>query len=201
MNRPAALPCPAPVAATLLSRLFPRRAAGGRTGRRLPRPRRYSGDCASSREDRAPARPPRSSIWPSCSASTQGYASRSRLRPARRPRACRDPLRDQLAGLPVAAEVKARLPAEAYTVHRLLGYRPGASRSAIIGASTLCPYDLVVVDEASMLDLALATKLVEALPDDGRLIPARRQGPVERRRSGDGVRESLRDARHERRDA
>ena len=34
-------------------------------------------------------------------------------------------LRDQLAGLPVAAEVKERLPVETYTVHRLLGHRPG----------------------------------------------------------------------------
>ena len=78
-------------------------------------------------------------------------------------------LRDQLAGLPVAAEVKARLPAEAYTVHRLLGHRPGRVSFRYDREHPL-PYDLVVVDEASMLDLALATKLVEALPDDGRLI-------------------------------
>ncbi len=78
-------------------------------------------------------------------------------------------LRDQLAGLPVAAEVKARLPAEAYTVHRLLGHRPGRVSFRHDREHPL-PYDLVVVDEASMLDLALATKLVEALPDDGRLI-------------------------------
>ena len=78
-------------------------------------------------------------------------------------------LRDQLAGLPVAAEVKARLPAEAYTVHRLLGHRPGRVSFRHDREHAL-PYGLVVVDEASMLDLALATKLVEALPDDGRLI-------------------------------
>ena len=78
-------------------------------------------------------------------------------------------LRDQLAGLPVAAEVKARLPVEAYTVHRLLGHRPGRVSFRHDRDHPL-PYDLVVVDEASMLDLALATKLVEALPDDGRLI-------------------------------
>jgi AAA domain len=78
-------------------------------------------------------------------------------------------LRDQLAGLPVAAEAKARLPAEAYTVHRLLGHRPGRVSFRHDREHPL-PYDLVVVDEASMLDLALATKLVEALPDDGRLI-------------------------------
>ncbi|MDQ3774096.1 MAG: exodeoxyribonuclease V subunit alpha, partial [Pseudomonadota bacterium] len=78
-------------------------------------------------------------------------------------------LRDQLAGLPVAAEVKARLPAEAYTVHRLLGHRPGRVTFRHDRDHPL-PYDLVVVDEASMLDLALATKLVEALPEEGRLI-------------------------------
>jgi exodeoxyribonuclease V alpha subunit len=71
--------------------------------------------------------------------------------------------------LPVAAEVKARLPAEAYTVHRVLGHRPGRLSFRHEHEHPL-PYDLVVVDEASMLDLALATKLVEALPDDGRLI-------------------------------
>ena len=77
--------------------------------------------------------------------------------------------RDQLAGLPVAAEVKAWLPAEACTVHRLLGHRPGRVSFPHEHEHPL-PYNLVVVDEASMLDLALATKLVQALSEDGRLI-------------------------------
>ena len=37
-------------------------------------------------------------------------------------------------------------------------------------ASHPLPFDVVVVDEASMLDLALATRLVEAVPQDARLL-------------------------------
>lgn len=78
-------------------------------------------------------------------------------------------LRDQWPGLPVSPEVRSRLPAEAFTLHRLLGYRPGRV-SFHHHCENPLPYGLVVVDEASMLDVALATKLVEALPVQGRLI-------------------------------
>ena len=58
---------------------------------------------------------------------------------------------------------------EAVTLHRLLGWRSGG-RPPTYGANRAIPYDVVVVDEASMVDLALMTRLLEALPAKARLI-------------------------------
>jgi exodeoxyribonuclease V alpha subunit len=74
-------------------------------------------------------------------------------------------LRDRAQHLPAA--LRAQLPTEAFTVHRLLGAAPGVSTPT---AASLLPIDVLVVDEASMLDLALATRLVEALPAEARLV-------------------------------
>ena len=52
-------------------------------------------------------------------------------------------------------------------MHRLLGGTPGHFQHH---AGRRLPLDLLVVDEASMLDLALATRLFEALPDTARLL-------------------------------
>ncbi len=62
-----------------------------------------------------------------------------------------------------------RLPAESFTVHRLLGVLPNSSGFRH-NAGNLLRIDLLVVDEASMLDLALATKLVEAVPSAAHII-------------------------------
>lgn len=61
------------------------------------------------------------------------------------------------------------LPTEARTLHRLLGTIPGSPRFRH-GLGTPLPYDVIVVDEASMVDLPLMCKLVEAVPDGARLI-------------------------------
>lgn len=61
-----------------------------------------------------------------------------------------------------------RLP-RAETVHRLLGYRPSDGAFRFHAANPL-PHRLVVIDEASMLDLALAERLVAALASDARLV-------------------------------
>ncbi|WP_300456020.1 exodeoxyribonuclease V subunit alpha [Accumulibacter sp.] len=66
-------------------------------------------------------------------------------------------------------ELQARLPRESYTLHRLLGVTPEAGRFRHHAGNPL-PLDVLVVDEASMLDLALACRLCEAVPDDARLI-------------------------------
>ena len=58
--------------------------------------------------------------------------------------------------------------AEAVTVHRLLGARPGGSVRH--DRRTPLPHDLVVVDETSMVDLPLMAKLVDALSDRARLV-------------------------------
>ncbi len=55
------------------------------------------------------------------------------------------------------------------TLHRLLGYRPDLDRYRHHAQSRL-PQRLVVLDEASMLDTMLLSRLVEALGDDALLV-------------------------------
>ncbi|WP_063532666.1 AAA family ATPase [Burkholderia sp. MSMB1589WGS] len=66
------------------------------------------------------------------------------------------------------AELATRLPRTSYTLHRLLGGGPGG-RFAHHRDNPL-PYDLVVVDEASMIDVALAAHLLDALAPNARLV-------------------------------
>jgi exodeoxyribonuclease V alpha subunit len=73
----------------------------------------------------------------------------------------------QGADMPELAGVA--LPQGAATVHRLLGLR-GGGRPPNYGPDNLLPCDVLVVDEASMLDLALMVQLIEALPPRARLI-------------------------------
>jgi exodeoxyribonuclease V alpha subunit len=63
----------------------------------------------------------------------------------------------------------ARLPARASTLHRLLGIGRDGGCARYHAAHPL-PVDLLVVDEASMLDLELAGRLVAALPPAARLV-------------------------------
>jgi exodeoxyribonuclease V alpha subunit len=55
------------------------------------------------------------------------------------------------------------------TLHRLLGWSPGKGRFARHENDPL-PHAVVVVDEASMIDLVLMDRLVRALRDDARLV-------------------------------
>ncbi|HET9823067.1 MAG TPA: exodeoxyribonuclease V subunit alpha [Burkholderiaceae bacterium] len=75
-------------------------------------------------------------------------------------------IRARAAHLPEA--LRARLPAEASTVHRLLGVRPDGG--FVHHAGHPLAIDALVVDEASMLDLALATRLLEAVPPGARIV-------------------------------
>ena len=52
---------------------------------------------------------------------------------------------------------------DAFTLHRLLNIHPTTGRAHHHAKNPL-PFDLVVVDEASMLDLSLALQLIDALP-------------------------------------
>ena len=58
---------------------------------------------------------------------------------------------------------------EGQTVHRLLKLNPVAGRSKFNREQPL-PFDIVVADEASMLDLPLLHQLLCAIPEHGRLI-------------------------------
>lgn len=62
-----------------------------------------------------------------------------------------------------------RIPEEATTIHRLLGIRPGKIEPRYHVANPL-HIDLLVVDEASMIDLPLMARLLAALPAHARLI-------------------------------
>jgi exodeoxyribonuclease V alpha subunit len=64
--------------------------------------------------------------------------------------------------------LRARLPTESSTIHRLLG-STGTGEFRHHAGNPL-PIDALVVDEASMLDLALAVHLIEAVPTDARII-------------------------------
>ena len=58
---------------------------------------------------------------------------------------------------------------DVYTLHRLLRPVAGSPRFHY-NAGHLLPVDLMIVDEVSMVDLALMAKLVDALPETARLI-------------------------------
>ena len=62
------------------------------------------------------------------------------------------------------------LPDNTSTIHRALGTRWDRPAEFRHNAENRLPVDVLVVDEASMVDLALMTKLVEAVPDDARII-------------------------------
>jgi exodeoxyribonuclease V alpha subunit len=68
-----------------------------------------------------------------------------------------------------APEVKAIIPNEATTIHRLLGFSPGSSLPRH-GAGNPLSADVIAIDEASMADLALMSYLLQALKESARLI-------------------------------
>lgn len=80
-----------------------------------------------------------------------------------------DAIRRALGALALDPAVMASIPSEASTLHRLLGARPDSVYYRH-GPDNPLALDVLVVDEASMADLALAAKLVEALPAASRLI-------------------------------
>jgi exodeoxyribonuclease V alpha subunit len=69
-----------------------------------------------------------------------------------------------------AAERLASAIPTAKTIHRALGYQPRSPTRFRHDRKNPLPADLVVVDEASMVDLALMAKLVDAVPDGSRMV-------------------------------
>lgn len=75
----------------------------------------------------------------------------------------------QVQSLDVSDNVRQRIPSEVTTVHRLLGSRPG-TRHFRHHASNPLPLDVLVVDEASMIDLEMMANLLDALPTHARMV-------------------------------
>lgn len=59
---------------------------------------------------------------------------------------------------------------EASTLHRLLGRRPGVASRFRHDRDNRLPYDVVIVDECSMVSLTLMARLLQALPRAARLV-------------------------------
>lgn len=71
--------------------------------------------------------------------------------------------------LPLSAELAAAIPTQAMTLHRLLGFRPDRVEPRH-GADHPLGLEVLVVDEVSMVDLPLMSRLLAALPTKARLI-------------------------------
>lgn len=78
-------------------------------------------------------------------------------------------IRQAKVGLPLDPGIAGVIPDEAQTLHRLLGFRPGRANPRH-GPEDPLHLDLLVVDEASMVDLPLMARLLQALPPRARLI-------------------------------
>jgi exodeoxyribonuclease V alpha subunit len=65
--------------------------------------------------------------------------------------------------------VKDAIPQKAFTIHRMLKIRRGSPYFHFNRENPL-PANVVIIDEASMVDLALMSKLVQALPDTAKLV-------------------------------
>lgn len=74
-----------------------------------------------------------------------------------------------IPGLPCPDEIKNAIPDKATTLHRLLGVT-SFSPEFIHDDSNQLPYDIVIIDEASMIDLALMSKCIAALKPQCKLI-------------------------------
>jgi exodeoxyribonuclease V alpha subunit len=78
-------------------------------------------------------------------------------------------IHDAKQRLPLDPATRDAIPDETFTLHRLLGASADASTFRHNRDAPL-PLDVLVVDEASMIDLGLMARLVQALPAQARLI-------------------------------
>ncbi|MDY0928665.1 exodeoxyribonuclease V subunit alpha [Pantoea trifolii] len=74
-----------------------------------------------------------------------------------------------LQKLPVSEAERQRFPADATTLHRLLGAQPETQRLRYHAGNPL-HLDMLVVDEASMVDLGMMANLIAALPAQARVV-------------------------------
>lgn len=78
-------------------------------------------------------------------------------------------IRWQVDGLSTRPEVQASIPTQVSTLHRLLGSLPD-TRAFRHNARNPLALDVLVVDEASMIDLEMMDNLLQAMPSHARLI-------------------------------
>ena len=71
--------------------------------------------------------------------------------------------------LDLSADIKKSIPTEAITLHRLLGAKAG-SNDYLHNKTNPLNVDILLIDEASMIDLSMMAKLIEALPNHAKLI-------------------------------
>jgi exodeoxyribonuclease V alpha subunit len=74
-----------------------------------------------------------------------------------------------IATLELDAEQKRLFPPEAVTLHRLLGAQPDTQRLRY-HQGNLLPVDILIVDEASMVDLPMMANLIAALPSRAKVV-------------------------------
>ncbi len=81
----------------------------------------------------------------------------------------KETIKQQREHIQCGAEVMDIIPGETYTLHRLLGTVRGKPHFRHHEKNPL-PYDVVIVDESSMVDVALMAKLMKAMPARGSLV-------------------------------
>jgi exodeoxyribonuclease V alpha subunit len=67
------------------------------------------------------------------------------------------------------SELLQKIPDTASTIHRLIRWNPALGKSAYNAKNPL-PFDVIILDEASMVDVALMSRLARALRPDTRLV-------------------------------
>ena len=82
----------------------------------------------------------------------------------------RQAIAQTLPYLNCAPDLKAAIPQETYTIHRLLLGNPAEHHHFRHQKGSFLPYNVVVIDEASMVNLALMTQLAQAIPQSARWI-------------------------------
>lgn len=100
--------------------------------------------------------------WPEVGLATPTNTAAARLTAA---------VRRETRDLRTSDAVKARLDGlEARTLHRLLGWKPGSHSRFRHDRDNRLPYDVVIVDETSMVSLTLMARLIEAVRPAARLV-------------------------------
>lgn len=78
-------------------------------------------------------------------------------------------INQQLAQVELPEAIKQNMTLKAQTIHRLLGYN-NITNKLKYNKDNLLPYDLIIIDESSMLDVSLTDALLQALKPQAQLL-------------------------------